>query len=160
ASRVPQGILTNSSGGVIGVSLESPEGEKVGLAIPTSHIKKLVASSSEPKPLGEVFQVHPQEAVYYYVAGVLLDDAGDKKAAIASYEKCLKIDPNYDQAHLALGYLYYQRGDEGDDDREISHYKDAIKANPSNADAYSSLAQAYDDKNEYLIAIENYERAI
>lgn len=152
--RIPQGILTNRSGAVIGVSLVSPKGQTVGLAIPISRVQKLVASSSEPRPLGEAtFQVHPPEAVYYYVKGVLADDAGNKNEAIGYYEKCLEIDPNYDQAHLAVGYLYYQQGDY---DREISHYEDAIKANPSNADAYSSLAGAYDDKNEYLLAIENY----
>ena len=156
--RIPQGILTDRSGAVIGVSLVSPKEQTVGLAIPISRVQKLVASSSEPKPLGEAtFQVHPQEAVYYYVKGVLADDAGNKDEAINYYEKCLEIDPTYDQAHLALGYLYYQQGDH---DIEMTHYKDAIKANPSNAAAYSSLGGAYDDKNEYLLAIENYEQAV
>jgi Tfp pilus assembly protein PilF len=156
--RIPQGILTDRSGAVIGVSLVLPEGERAGLAVPISRVQKLVASSVEPKPLGEAtFQVHPQEAVYYYVKGVLADDAGNKDLAMSYYKKCLEIDPNYDQAHLALGYLYYQ---EGDHDREMSHYKDAIEANPSNADAFSSLAAALEDRQEYHLAIEAYERAI
>ncbi len=52
---------------------------------------------------------HADSAMYQYLAGRLLDDAGDE--AEQRFRKALELDPGFPYAHLALGYQLATRGD-------------------------------------------------
>ena len=68
--------------------------------------------------------------------GAALKDKGDLEAAIESYNKALKIKPDYAEAYLNMGNALR---DKGDSEAAIESYKEALKIKPDNAEAWNNL---------------------
>jgi S1-C subfamily serine protease len=155
---VRQGILVNLKGEVISVNTVSPEGEKIGLAMPIDNIEPIIKSPKTLTPLGELkYKSHPPEAVWYYVKALLAYDSRNLDEAIGYYEKCLQIDASYDPAHVLLGEMYHLKRDY---EKEVSHYKEALRINPENDDAHFDLALSYEDQGDYGMAIKELEQVL
>ena len=59
--------------------------------------------------IGEAKKNEPDNASLYYVEGNIHKQLGNVEAAIASYNECAKVDPNYDFAYYGAGVLYYDQ---------------------------------------------------
>ena len=64
------------------------------------------------------------------------------KNAIISFEKSIKINPNYDMAYYHLGGIY---GNQNDLKKAIFYYDKAIKINPNKPKYYEERANIYYD---------------
>ena len=73
------------------------------------------------------------------------------------YQKILKLQPKFIEAHKNLG-LIYQKSGELDNARK--HYEEAIKINPKYANAYNNLGTLNAELGKYKEAIENYSTAL
>ena len=62
--------------------------------------------------------------------------AGNATAAIAAYEEAIKASPDYLQAHINVGAIYYEQGKLPE---AANHLESAIKLDSMNADAYKNL---------------------
>ncbi len=57
--------------------------------------------------INEAKKNEPDNASLYYVEGNIHKQLGDLEAAVAAYNECAKVDPNYDFAYYGAGVLYY-----------------------------------------------------
>ena len=51
----------------------------------------------------------PNNASLYYVEGNIRKDLGDEAAALAAYDKCAEINPNYEYGYVGRGILLYNK---------------------------------------------------
>lgn len=51
----------------------------------------------------------PNNASLYYVEGNVRDKLGDFDGAVAAYQKCSEINPEYEFGYVGLGVLYYNK---------------------------------------------------
>ena len=71
--------------------------------------------------------------------GLALQDKGDVDAAIKAYEKALKIDGNYAEAHNNLGLTLVGKGNFS---QVVASNRRALQIRPDYAEAHSQLAHA------------------
>ncbi len=76
-------------------------------------INYYVANKENPKKLfellGQAKENEPDNASIYYVEGNIHKELGDLDAAVASYEKCAEINPNYEYGFYGEGVLFYDK---------------------------------------------------
>ena len=82
---------------------------------------------------------------------------GRIEEAIAQYEQALRINPDYAQAHCALGMALAQAGKPQEAIRE---YEYALQLEPDFADAHVSLGVALEKLGRLEDAIRHYEEAL
>jgi tetratricopeptide (TPR) repeat protein len=98
-----------------------------------------------------------QGAQIHYDLGVHAQES-DPRAAFAEFETSLGLDPDFPEAHNAIGvvlHLAYSRPEEA-----IVHYRRAIELRPSFSEAKTNLANLYLDQKRYDEAITLYEEAL
>jgi tetratricopeptide (TPR) repeat protein len=99
-----------------------------------------------------------ETVVDLFAKGVSLEeDPLSADEAIASYQKVLKLDPDYAPAHINLGTLYYNQSDY---EKAESYYRRAIEADPRYALAYFDLGNVLDETQRVEEAIAAYKSAL
>jgi tetratricopeptide (TPR) repeat protein len=93
----------------------------------------------------------------YIQRGVLLEQAGERGAAVSDYSEAIKIDPKYPIAYFNRGNAYEQLGQS---DLAIADYTEAIKLDPTEPDFFNNRGQSYDSRGEHDRAIADYTEAI
>jgi Tfp pilus assembly protein PilF len=84
-------------------------------------------------------------ASYYYAVALWkqsagsVDDAGARRIE-SLLQAAIRLEPKFAAAHLQLGILYAQRGD---DTKAVAEYQKAIEVSPDLAEAHYRLALAY-----------------
>ena len=79
-----------------------------------------------------------ESAADFFTRGVCLEEApATQEEAIASYKKCVELDPTHAAAYINLGTLYYNRHDHLLAER---YYRKAIEVDPKYALAISTWA--------------------
>jgi tetratricopeptide (TPR) repeat protein len=74
-----------------------------------------------------------------------------------SYERALKLDPDYSEALNNLGTVYYAKKKHK---KAVSYYNKALKLKPDSASIYSNLGTAQFARKKYKEAAEAYEKAL
>ncbi|KAG8048299.1 hypothetical protein GUJ93_ZPchr0008g14014 [Zizania palustris] len=96
--------------------------------------------------------------------GVIYKNRGELEAAIACYERCLTISPNFEIAKnnmaIALTDLGTKVKIEGDINQGVAYYKKALFYNWHYADAMYNLGVAYGEMLNFEMAIVFYELAL
>jgi tetratricopeptide (TPR) repeat protein len=93
-----------------------------------------------------------------FAHGVSLEeDPLSAAEAIASYQKVLKLDPDYAPAHINLGTLYYNQSEY---EQAEAYYRKAIEADPRYALAYFDLGNVLDETQRVDEAIAAYKAAL
>ena len=76
-------------------------------------INYYVASGDNPRRIFELLdlakQNEPGNASLYYVEGNIHDKLHEEEAAIASYDKCAEINPDYEFGYIGKGILLYNK---------------------------------------------------
>ena len=89
------------------------------------------------------------EANIYFDQGKGLQDQENYKEAARQYEKAVKADPNYAEAHSNLGFSYRKQGKF---DKAVRSYKKAIALDPKLAEAHEYLGEAYAEMGKFELA--------
>jgi tetratricopeptide (TPR) repeat protein len=80
------------------------------------------------------------EANTYFDQGKRFQDQQNYKEAARKYEKAVKADPGYAEAHSNLGFSYRKQGKFN---KAVRSYKKAIALDPKLAEAHEYLGEAY-----------------
>ena len=79
----------------------------------------------------------PNNASLYYVEGNVYKELGDVEKAVAAYEKCAEINPEYEFGFIGAGILYYNQA----------------------VEIQEKASQEYDD-NKYMALVAEFETAL
>ena len=96
----------------------------------------------------------PDEAKREFNRGIELTEAKKADSAIAAYEAAIKIAPDYLQAHINAGALYY---DKGNLQMAASHLNKAVALDSSNVPALKSLGLVHIKADDYAEAIKVFK---
>lgn len=90
-------------------------------ACPTSQailiglINLYIENKTDPQKLFSILEVakqnEPENAGLYYVEGNTRKQLGQIEEAVAAYDKCLQVNPNYEYGEIGKGQLYCAEGD-------------------------------------------------
>jgi tetratricopeptide (TPR) repeat protein len=107
----------------------------------------------------KILSLHAAEsAADFFTRGVCLEEAtATQEEAIASYKKCVELDPTHAAAYINLGTLYYNRHDHLLAER---YYRKAIEVDPKYALAYFDLGNVLDETGRLTDGIRAYQNAI
>lgn len=76
-------------------------------------INYYVNSGEDPNEIFKLLDLakanEPNNASLYYVEGNIRKDLGDEAAALAAYDKCSEINPNYEYGYVGRGILLYNK---------------------------------------------------
>jgi tetratricopeptide (TPR) repeat protein len=89
--------------------------------------------------------------------GLALAGRGQLDAAIAEYQRALKINPDFELAHNNLANALASRGQV---DAAIAHYQRALEIKPDFADVHNNLGNALAGRGRFDEAIAHYQRAL
>jgi tetratricopeptide (TPR) repeat protein len=108
---------------------------------------KTTPSAEAVEKLQRFVTLQPQNAKanYYYAVALWKTRTSSRDAVVASRVETLlnnsvRLDPGFAAAHLQLGIL---RSDKGDDPGAILEYQQAVRIDPQMEEAHYRLAQAY-----------------
>ena len=99
-----------------------------------------------------------ETAADFFARGVCLEESpATQEEAIASYQKCVELDPGHAAAYINLGTLYYNRHDYVLAER---YYRKAIEVDLKYALAYFDLGNVLDETGRLAEGIRAYQSAI
>src|SRR5438309_8072587 len=81
-----------------------------------------------------------------------------REKARLNAEESLRLQPNFPEGHLALGFSYYY-GDR-DYERALSEFEIAKRDLPNEADAYSAIAAIQRRQGKWVESTANFEKAV
>ena len=95
-----------------------------------------------------LIELNPKVAFLYNLLGLTLNAQNRMDEAIDSYNKGIKIDPNYAMIYNNLGIIYYEKSSKGknfksDIKKAEDLYKESLKLNPKIPEANSNLGNLY-----------------
>ena len=101
---------------------------------------------------------HPKAPFLYNLLGNI--ESGQKKIEKAkeSYEKSIKVDPNFSMAYSNLGLFYFQH--KNDYKKAENLYKKSISLNTKEPEPHNNLGALYYALEKYEDAIHCYKKAI
>jgi tetratricopeptide (TPR) repeat protein len=132
--------LSGSQGGVLITGTSTPEGR---IKARTLLEQALAADPLSPK-------VHER-------MGVLLNEEGNRTAAIQEFRKALDLKPENPGAHNSLGNSLRSNGDLTG---AVAEYREAIRQDPNYALAHLNLGKALQNQKDINSAIVEYREAI
>lgn len=153
------GPVLNSSSEVVGINVSEVNIEDVlySLAIPSNILKALLAPSVSTVPLIEWQNRDPIRAYVYHTQGKSKYDADEYQAAIADFDKAIKLSPwNI--------HTYYRRGIAkaalGKHKASIADFDKAIEINTEAVYLYLARGNAKRSLGDYEGAVTDLDKAI
>jgi len=107
--------------------------------------------------IGEMLKSMEGDGELFDMAATLALKTGDKIAAMAHLEKAVAYAPSLVDAHVRLGYLYF---DAGNYEKAISEFQAALVWDTVNLAALLGIGNAYRRMQNYEKAIATFSRAI
>lgn len=96
-------------------------------------------------------------AVAHNNRGNAHEDLGDLQAAMADFDRAIRLDAGFGEAYFNRAYLHYRLGRF---DAAILDYDRAIQLIPTNASVYFNRSFAWAAKKQYAKAVADVEKAI
>ena len=152
------GPVLNRKGEVIGVSFAGHtalDAQNLNFAIPSNPLKKLLEQSKSAKPLSQGKQSISAET--YFLWGNTKYRLGQYKAAIAYYNKAIRLKPDYVEAYISRGAA--KSGLEHHTDA-IEDFDTAIRLKSDYVLAYYNRGIAKHYLEQYSAAISDFDTAI
>ena len=87
--------------------------------------------------IGEAADSKRLSYIFYFQFGAVCERKGDLEQAEKYFQKCLQLQPNFDEAQNYLGYMWAEHGIKLPEAREL--IEKAVKAEPENAAYLDSL---------------------
>ena len=110
-------------------------------------------TESTPEP------VHPNlvKAEMYNAHGITYSENGEHDRATEVFDKAIKLQSDYVNAHYNRGLAYMRKGEVN---KALIDYSGAIQFKHNYAEAYNNRGIAYHKKGEAVYAIQDYSTAI
>ena len=89
---------------------------------------------------------------FYFWYGVALDQIKETDRAVAKFETCLALDPEFADALNYLAYLWAGRGERLDE--ALRHVQTALALDPQNAAYLDTLGWVYYQQGRYAEALD------
>lgn len=99
-----------------------------------------------------------QAAEIHHDLGVQAQQNGSMQEALSEYQKSLELDPDYPEAHNAIGVLLHNVFNRPAEAAE--HYNKALEVRPTYSEARANLANVYMSQGRYDDAIKLYEQVL
>ncbi len=106
--------------------------------------------------LDKILQRDPQNAEAFYMAGRVALDKGDTTAAIASFQKSVKIDATNEDAWMFLGRIFTNRNSP----LAIQYFDNVLRLDSTNWEAREFKGVYYKRRGEFEKAFEIYRSII
>jgi tetratricopeptide (TPR) repeat protein len=107
----------------------------------------------------KVFTLALQQGVrsplVYHNLGVIAQERGQHKQAVARFRETLRLQPEFGPAHLLLGVSLLALGKSAEAAREL---KIAEKLMPAESQVHLQLARAYDELGDHFASIDQYQQ--
>jgi len=87
-----------------------------------------------------------EEAKKSFNAAVEAVKTGNAAAAVTAYEEAVKASPDYLQAHINVGAIYYEQGKLAE---ATTHLEAAVKLDSTSADAYRNLGLVHTQAGKF-----------
>ena len=100
---------------------------------------------------------HEEDEELYYNLGIVYEKLKNTTKAQESYEKAIKLNPNFDDAIYNLGLVYTQIQEY---DKSIECFEKILEPNSDDENTYFNLGLAYFKKNDLIKALDNFQSAI
>jgi len=154
------GPVINMKGEVLGIAtFQYIEGQNLNFAVPADRIDKLVVNQGSTLANWSIGNEGNLPSSYdnLYRAGLSFVWAAEYEKAIPYFERAVKKNPNYADAHFRIGYCYAMLGRYQEC---IEANKQAIRIKPDYANAHCNLGLAYGEVGRYKEGIEALKQAI
>ncbi|MFA6034713.1 MAG: tetratricopeptide repeat protein [Myxococcota bacterium] len=92
-----------------------------------------------------------------YDLGVNYLNSSQPRQALESFEKAVRENPEFPDAHNAVGLMYFSIRDFG---KAEEHFLAAIELKPDYSDAFNNLGRLYLERGQYDKAIEMFRKAL
>ena len=106
----------------------------------------------------KLIDIHPKAPFLYNLLGNIASGQKKIEEAKESYEKSIKVDPNFSMAYSNLGLLYFNQ--KNDYKKAENLYKKAITLNTKEPEPHNNLGALYYALEKYEDAINCYKKAI
>jgi len=103
-----------------------------------------------------LIKMEPEEAEYYYEAGLLFEKRERAEKASVYFRKTIELNPNHSDAHYHLGMILYRSKKPVEAKVE---FELAIKIQPDNFKAYYFVGKLLKDNHDYTGALAAFEKA-
>ena len=156
--QISGGPVLNSKGEVVGVSVavhRSLDTQKPDFAIPSKHLKMLLAESEQVEPLSQEKQSIPADT--YILWGNAKYNAGDYASAIKDYYKVIQRKPEDVDAYYNMGLAKYSLEKHFD---AIADFDMAIRLKPDYVLAYANRGIVKAELRQFAAAISDFDTAI
>ncbi len=107
--------------------------------------------------LQKMAQDYPKEKRAHFDLGTYYGTRNIFDKAIEEFNKVLELDPDYNEVHNYLGYLYLRMGDPK---KSIEHFKTYVSLNPGDHNPLDSLGEAYFRMGRLDEAIAKFREAL
>ena len=152
------GPVLNSTGEVIGISVEGGETKSSGYVIPSNRLKALLEDMSEQEKSLEVWRAEPMIRAYALAnRGDAEKVLGSAKSAIAAYDAAIRLTPDFAAVYAKRGSAKYNLGDYKG---TIRDYDAAIGTGLDYASVYVNRGVAKRNLRHYKGALNDYNTAI
>ena len=94
---------------------------------------------------------------FHFWFGVALDQDRQTDRAVKMFETCLKLEPDFADAHNYLAYVWAVRGERLDD--ALRHIQAALALDPENAAYLDTLGWVYYQQGNYAEALKLLQQA-
>src|SRR5438552_7380095 len=101
--------------------------------------------------------IDPGAPVGQYSRGWALAQQGKLTEAMAHYQTALRLNPDYAEAHNAVGALL---ADQGKLAEASEHYQTALRLKPDHAEAHGNVGSALARQGKLAEAVEHYQPAL
>ena len=103
-----------------------------------------------------LIKLEPQEADYFYQAGMLFEKRDKSDKASNYFRKAIELNPKHSDSHYHLGYILYRNKKPVEAKVEL---ETALKIQPDNYKAYYYVGKLLKDNHEYVPALTAFEKA-
>jgi serine/threonine protein kinase/Flp pilus assembly protein TadD len=107
--------------------------------------------------LREITEKYPREKYCFLILGQIYRINRDYQKSLEMCQKALALDPEYGEAHNAIGYTYK---DLKEYDKAVPHYEKYIALNPRDPNPLDSLGDVYFAMGRPDEAVANYIKAV
>ena len=101
--------------------------------------------------------IHLASGLFDTTQGRLNEEENYYNRAIMEINEAIKLNPDFAEAYLARGMVYYNQGDYARAIEDLTH---AIQLDSDNSEAYINRGEVYSTQEDYVRAAEDFRRAM
>ena len=153
--RVREGLMRAAGDDILLVRVRAAEAlaDMDPREIPRKYRRDVRSATEELKRSLKLF---PDSEISHYNYAHFLERRQRSGEAAAAYRQALELRPEYAEAAVNLGMLYYEQGKR---DSAEHYFRHAVRENPEQLPAYINLGMLYAERGDTQAAVETFRSA-